>query len=303
MTQGGLLFAGGVAATAIPCNLAGQSLALLTVASAGSIGPMLSGPIKAAIRRSLTLDLETHAQGADSVAQTLVEGSLRADVFLPITAEPMQTVLRAGKADAARPIARTEMVLVYSPKSRFVRQFEAAERGEAKWWEVLQEPGLRFARSNPAGDPGGRNIIFTMMLAAKKYGQSDLVQKVLGPTLNPEQILTGGSNQQRLQTGELDASGGYKVSPGFAHLPFVTLPNDINLSGPDLRTLHPEVSLDVAGKTFYPETLLFYAAVLKEASNLRGAIAFTDWLMQSEAQDLFRQYKFGPPGKAAVLHA
>ena len=137
-----------------------QQLTALNVASAGSFRAMVQGPFKNAAATDLQLDPRSHAQGADAVAQSIVDGSLRADVFVPITAEPMQTVLRAGKARVSRAIARTELVILYSPKSRFVNQFAAAASGKADLWEVLQQPGLRFARSNPAADPSGHSIIF-----------------------------------------------------------------------------------------------------------------------------------------------
>ena len=278
-------------------------LADLEVASAGSFGPFVSGPAKQAAAQTLQLDLHSHAQGADAVAKAIVDASLVADVFIPITAGPMHTVLKAGKAATARAIAQTEMVIVYSPKSRFVAKFEAAAAGKAQWWEVLQEPRLRFTRSNPAGDPGGRNVIFTMMLAAKKYGQADLMEKVLGPVLNPAQILVGGNNRARLQTGEIDASASYKVGPRFDRLPYLELPKDVNLSGLQVHAEHPDVQFTVGDKTFYPEPLVFYAAILKGATHVKGAAAFVDWLCGPVGQALLRQYHFDDAAGVADLPA
>ena len=302
LIRGSSLIAGAIAA-GIPTRLLAEELVRLDVASAGSIRSIMEGPIKTSIAQTLKLDLHSHAQGADAVAQSIVSGSLRADVFIPITPGPMFTVMRAGIAEVAQPIARTEMVIVYSPKSRFAPQFQAAANGKANWWEILQEPGLRFARSHPAGDPGGRNIIFVMMLAAKKYKQPNLVEKVLGPTLNPEQILPGGNNQARLQSGELDATASYKVGPGPANLPYIVLPGDINLSGQNVHAEHSDVSLTLDGKTYFPEPLVYYAAVLKDAANAKGAAAFLEWLQGDEAQVLFRRDQYDPPGNATALRA
>jgi molybdate/tungstate transport system substrate-binding protein len=302
LIRGSSLVAGAFIA-GIPANLLAQELAALDVASAGSIGPMLEGPLKTAAAKNLKFNLRTHAEGADAVAHSLVDGALKADVFIPITAGPMLTVMRSGNAEVAQPIASTEMVIVYSPKSRFAAEFDAAAKGKANWWEILQKPGLRFARSNPAGDPGGRNIIFTMMLAARKYKQVNLVEKVLGPTLNPEQILTGGNNNALLQSGELDASGSYGVSPEWVNLPYITLPHDINLSGQNVHAEHPDISLAINGKTYYPEPLIYYAGILKNAANPAGAAAFLKWLQGDDAQALFRHYQFNPPDNASVLHA
>jgi molybdate/tungstate transport system substrate-binding protein len=302
LIRSSFLVAGAIIA-GTPANLLAQELAALDVASAGSIRPMLEGPLKTSAAKTLKCNLRTHAQATDVVALSLVDGTLKADVFIPITAGPMLTVMRSGKAEVAQPIASTEMVIVYSPKSRFAAQFDATAKGKANWWEILQKPGLRFARSNPAGDPGGRNIIFTMMLAARKYKQANLVEKVLGPMLNPKQILTGGNNQARLQSGELDASGSYKIGPEWVNLPYITLPDDINLSGQNVHAEHPDVGLSIDGKTYYPEPLVYYAAVLKNAADPTGAAAFLKWLQDNEAQALFRRYQFAPPGNASVLHA
>jgi molybdate/tungstate transport system substrate-binding protein len=285
----------------IPATLMAEELNKLDVASAGSIRTMLEGPIKTSIAKALKLDLHAHSEGADAVAQSLVSGQLLADVFIPITAGPMRTVILASKAEVAQPIARTELVLVYSPKSRFAPQFEAAANGKANWWEVLQEPGIRIGRGNPAADPGARCILFAMMLASKKYDQPNLVEKVLGPTLNPEQIFPGV--QAGLQSGALDVTSSYKIGAISGNLPYIMLPKDINLSSLKVHTEHPEISLSIGEKIFYPEPLVFYAAVLKNAANPAGAAAFLDWLKGAEAQALFRQHQFDTPGDGDALHA
>ena len=258
---------------------------------------MLDGPLRTAAAASLKLNLRSHSQGADAVARSLVDGSLHADLFIPITARPMRTVIQANKVEHARPFASTEMVLVYSPKSRFAAQFEAASKGTANWWEILQQPGLRFVRSNPAGDPGGRNIIFTIMLAASKYGQPDLVNKILGSTLNPAQILTAADTQAGLKSGDLDASGSYRIGPEWSGLPYITLPNDVNLSGTSL----PPLTLQVEDKTFHPEPLVFYAGVLKDAANPSGARAFITWLCSGEGRRILKEHGFGSVDGASDL--
>ena len=167
----------------------------------------------------------------------------------------------------------------------------------------LQEPGLHFGRTDPVTDPQGRNIIFTMMLAAKEYKQADLVEKVLGPVINEKQIFTEPTVQARLQSGELDAASAYKIQPGPFNLPYITLPKEINLSGQSVHPDHPDVSLSVGGKTYNPEPLIYYAAVLKGAPNAKGAVAFTEWLKSDEAQAIFRRYNYDPPGDASALQA
>ena len=87
------------------------------------------------------------------------------------------------------------------------------------------------------------------------------------------------------------------------NLPYVPLPREVNLSGENIRAQHPDVTLTVGGRTFAPEPLIYYAAVLKDAPNPRGAAAFVAWLKGEEAQAIFRRYGYDPPGAASVLHA
>ncbi len=302
LTQG-LIMAAGIALAGFPLRLLPDDLASLDVAYAGSMGSMMEGPIKSAAARILKIEFHGRAQGSSALAQLIVGGSIRSDVFIPVTPGPALTVLRAGKADFAQPIAHTEMVIAYSPKSKFASRFDAAAKGKENLWKILLEPGLRFGRTDPVTDPQGRNIIFTMMLAAKTTSQPDLVEKILGPAINEKQIFTEPTVMARLQSGELDASSAYKIQPGPLNLPYVPLPAAINLSGQNVRNDHPDVTLSVGGKSYAPEPLIYYAAVLKDAPNAKGAAGFVEWLKGEEGQAIFRKYNYDPPGDASPLHA
>lgn len=280
-----------------------QDTTVLDVAYAGSMGSLMNGLVKKSVAQTLKLDIHGRAQGANALAQLIIGGSISPDVFISVTAGPMLTVLRAGKTSVAQPIARTEMVIAYSPKSRFASKLDAVAKSNGNWWQVLEEPGFRFGRSDPSSDPQGRNILFTMMLATKQYHQPDLVEKILGPVVNPQQISLEASVQARLQSGELDAASAYRIQPGPFNLPYISLPKEINLSGENVHADHPDVSLTIDGKTYFPEPLIYYAAVLKDAHNSKGAAAFLEWVKSSDAQTIFRQYQYDPAGDASAIHA
>jgi molybdate/tungstate transport system substrate-binding protein len=277
--------------------LAGIAIALrgqvpLEVAYAGSMTSVMEGPIKRAANAELQFDLQGRAQGASGLAQLIAGGSIHPDVFVSITASPIDTVLHAGKIQEARPIARTEMVIAYSPKSRFAGQFAAKP-----WWRLLQEPGIRFGRTDPVTDPQGRNIIFVVQLAAAHYHQPDLAQRILGPDINPQQIFTESSIQARLQSGELDAASAYKVQPVAFGLPYVSLPEELNLANRDRAGDYARASLTLNGRTYHPEPLVYYAAVLNDAPHYQQALRFVEWLEGRSAQEIFRRAGYDPAGK------
>jgi molybdate/tungstate transport system substrate-binding protein len=301
-------FAFGAAAWGFPSAWAiGEPLRPIDVAYAGSMGSLMEGPVKTGVAKSLRLDFRGRAQGSNALAQLIIGGSIRPDVFISVTPGPMRSVLKAGKATVAEPIAHTEMVIAYSPRSRFASRFDQAAKSaqnETTYdvFQILQEPGLRFGRTDPATDPQGRNIIFTAILAEKVLQKPGLAAKILGPTINEKQIFTEPTLMARLQSGQLDAASAYKIQPGPFNLPYIQLPPTVNLSGEDIQSQHPDIKLTVGEKTWMPESLIYYAAALKTAPNPSGAVSLVSWLRGAEAQAIFRQYQYDAPGSAQPLH-
>jgi molybdate/tungstate transport system substrate-binding protein len=300
------LIAASSAVLAFGVRVAGaQELTPLDVAYAGSMGSMMEGPIKTAAAQALQVALQGRAQGSDALAKLITGGSMTPDVFVPVTPGPMLTVLQAGKASHAVPVARTEMVIAYSPKSKYAPQFAGAaagKRGAMPWWQILEQSDLRFGRTDPLTDPQGRNIVLTLQLAEAYYKQPGFAAKVLGPTINPAQIFSEPTVQARLQSGELDAASAYKIQPGPFNLPYVRLPDEINLGNGTLRDQYATASLDLSGKTYHPEPLVYYAAVLNDAAHKDKAQAFVAWL-GAGAQPIFRQFFYDPPAGATPLGA
>ena len=300
------LLAAGCASLVVATRAArAQSLTPLDVAYAGSMGSMMEGPIKAGAAQTLHVAFQGRAQGSDALANLITGGSITPDVFVPVTPGPMLTVLRGGKATRAVPVARTEMVIAYSPKSKYAPQFAdavAGKSGAMPWWQILEQSDLHFGRTDPLTDPQGRNIIFTLQLAEAYYKQPGFTAKVLGPTINPAQIFSEPTVQARLQSGELDAASAYKIQPGPFHLPYLRLPDEINLGNGTLRDRYATATLDLGGKTFHPEPLVYYAAALNDAAHKDKAQAFVAWLAGG-AQPVFGRYFYDPPTGATPLGA
>ncbi len=285
-------------------RVAAAELTTLDVAYAGSMSSLMEGPIKALAAERFGVALQGRAQGASGLAALIVGGSIAPDVFISVTPGPIETVLRAGKITLATPIARTEMVIAYTPKGAFAKQFDAAgKRGAEPWWRVLEEPGVRFGRTDPLTDPQGRNIIFTMQLAGSLYREPDLATRVLGPDINPSQIFTEPTVEARLQSGELDAASAYKIQPTAFGLPYVRLPGEINLSDDRRQSDYAKASLTLDGKTYRPQPLVYYAAVLASAAHPTEAHAFVTWLGGPEAQAVFHRFGYDAAGEASPIHA
>jgi molybdate/tungstate transport system substrate-binding protein len=280
---------------------AAQAAEVIRVAYAGSMGVVMDRFIGPAFAKANGVEFQGIGQGSFALARQLEGRLLQADIFLPITPGPIEILSKAGFIGPAIPVASTQMVVAYSPKSRFVPDFEAAAQNRKKWYEVLQTSGLRFGRTDPATDPQGQNIIFTMLLAENYYKQPGLPDRILGGYQNPQQIFTETSLLSRLEAGQLDASSGYLRATRSHHLPYIELPDEINLSNPAMEAAwykNVQFSITLPGgkvSTLNTQPLVFYAAVVKDSKQPALAQKFVEFLQSPEGQKLFTDNGYSPP--------
>ena len=277
----------------MPAGAAGT----LRVAYAGSMGVVMDRFLGPAFAQANGVAYQGIGQGSYALAHLIAGKKLQADVFVSVTSGPVTVLKDAGLIEQAVPLASTAMVIAYSPKSRFA----SALSSQTPWWQVLESPGLRFGRTDPKTDPQGRNIIFTMLLAERYYHQPDLAQRILGPFVYPAQIFSEPSLLSRLEAGQLDAASGYQSAVMSHHLPFVRLPDEINLSNPAMaEEWYSAVHFSLPGAggktaTLSTQPLVFYAAVLRNAENPDAASKFLQFMLSPEGQKMLEGNGYGTP--------
>lgn len=291
---------------AMACALSAQAEDKIQVTYAGSMGVVMDKALGPAFAQREHVAYQGQGQGAYGMAHLLASKKLVADVFVSITPGPIEVLKQAGLVDQAVPVASTRMVIAYTPKSRFAAALQAASQGAQPWWQVLKTPGLRFGRTDAATDPQGQNIIFTLKLAEKYYRQPGLAKAVLGEDQNPDQVFAEGGLLTRLESGQVDAASGYESATLSAKLPYIALPDEINLSNPGFaHDWYDTVSLSLPGKdgtphVLTPQPLVFYAAVLKNAPDPARATAFVSYLQSADGQALFKANGYGQPKGSAL---
>lgn len=284
------------------CTVHAQSP--IRVTYAGSMGVVMDKYLGPAFAEREGSQYQGQGQGAYGMARLIASRKIVADVFVSVNRGPMDILKQAGLVDHALPVASTRMVIAYNPKSAYAPQLRAASENADQnppWWKILQSKGLRFGRTDPAVDPQGQNIIFTLMLAEKYYKQPGLANAVLGAIENPEQVFGEGGLLTRLEAGQLDAASGYESAVISAKLPYVPLPEQINLSNPIYaKDWYDTVGFSIRNRDgneqiVSPQPLVFYAAVLKNAPNPQAASDFVHFLQSEEGQKLFARNGYGKP--------
>ncbi|MDE2318583.1 MAG: substrate-binding domain-containing protein [Rhodospirillales bacterium] len=271
----------------------------VTVAYAGSMGKLMDKGMNPSFTAATGVSVHGIGQGALALAHLITGGAMKPDVFVPVSAGPAKIVEKAGMAAGkAIPVASTAMVLAYSPTSKFAAQLAAAKGAE--WTKIFMDPDFRLGRTDPTVDPQGQYVLFALQLAERYYKLPGFAQKVAGPMLNTAQIFAEPSLLARLQAGQIDATLGYKSAVVSQKLPFIELPDAVNLSNPALKASYEKASLEVKGKTIHPSPLVFYAMALKGAADPKAAADYVSFLAGPDGQSIFKRYGYGP-GKGANI--
>lgn len=231
-------------------------------------------------------------------------------MFVSITPGPMQILKDAGLIDEAVPVASTSMVVAYSPEGKHAAQFEQANRKkDGSWLTLLTQKDVLFGRTDPYVDPKGQNIVFSLMLAEKYYNMPGITDKILGSLQNPQQTHQEGGLLARLESGQVDAAAGYESEVRSAHLPYVALPDEINLSNPAMtKQWYDTVSFTIKDskgqdQILHTQPMVFYAAVLKNAPNgVEQGQKFVSFMQSAEGQKLFKAFGYAEP-KGDSLYA
>lgn len=265
----------------------------ITVAYAGSMGVLMDRGLGPSFTRKTGITTHGIGEASMALAHLLAAKTLIADVFISVSSAPIKVLETAGLIDRTSPIARTGMVIAYSPKSRFAKKFEGNNPKQA--FEVLAAPGLRFGRTDPATDPQGQYCLYTLLLAERLYNQPALLQNIAGSYDNPAEIFAEPSLLARLQDGELDATIAYESAVKSQKLPFVSLPDEINLSNPAMKTSwYDKAAMMFPGAKAAksPSPLVFYAGIMKNAPHAEDAAEFMTFLTSPIGQRILGQFGY-----------
>ena len=229
------------------------------------------------------------ARGSVQIANMMLDGLRRPDVFVSAGTIPIMKLMNATDplADWLVKFGAAEMVIAYSPDSRFFNDLEKARTGEIPWYQVLSNPDLKFGRTDPELDPKGYYTILTAELANKYYNDSGIKQRILGEDRNSKQIFPEETLKTILEQGQLDAVAAYKHEAVARGLPYITLPPNINLANPTFSDFYKTASYtleDGKGQTVFGEPIYFSFTIPNTVKNLAGATSFATFILSPNGE-------------------
>jgi len=191
--------------------------------------------------------------------------------------------------------ARNSMVLIHTEQSE-----AAGEINGQNWWQVLLRPGIRAGRSDPALDPNGYRTLMVFQLAEKHYKQPGLAAR-LERAFPPKYIRPKEADLTALvQAGELDYSWSYASIAKTAKLPYVNLPDEIDLSDPRLAEWYGQAKVRLPGVSrggkdsieFRGEPIVYALTIPKAAAHPETAREFVRFAFSPAGQSILRDNGF-----------
>lgn len=273
------------------------------VLHAGSLTNLVSLSLTPAFEKNCGADVTNLGGPAVGIANSIKDGSATGSVYMSADANVNRQLMGKKNGDWVRwylTFARNAEVINYTPESKFFADLEQARLGKVPWYEVVSQPGFVLGRTDPNTDPGGYYAVMVAQLAQRHYKIPGLKKKVLGSTMNPDQVLAAPEFTKTVSGKTPDANFGYVSSAKDKKLHYIALPKQINLSAPKYATFYNKVSFTNAkGVTLRGAPIYDSVTVLQRSKYRRAAIDFVRFLLSPRGHELVLSRGF-LPGKVLL---
>ena len=229
------------------------------------------------------IDIQREAGGSTKMARMISELNKPADIMASADFAVIDKTLVPRHATWNVRFATNQLVLCYTPQSRFADEITADN-----WTDILARKGVVWGHSDPNLDPCGYRSLMVLQLAEKHYGQPGLYDRLLAN--RPQENVRPKSVElvSLLKTGNMDYAWEY-LSVAVQHeLKFVRLPAAINLGDYRQDDFYRQASVQVSGKkpgTFITRTgksCTYGITLLDAAPNPKGAALFLQYMLSPE---------------------
>jgi len=230
------------------------------------------------------------AAGSRTCARKITDLKKPCDVMASADYTVIEKLLIPDFADWNISFATNEMAIMYRPDSTFAKEINGKN-----WYEILLRKGVEYGHSNPNADPCGYRSQLVWQLAEKHYHQPGLYKK-LQQHCPPKNIRPKETDLMALlESGELDYLFIYRSVCEQHGMPFVILPDEINLKSAAFKDFYRQASIQITGKKpgqFITKTgkpMVYGITVPKTAPNREAAEAFVAFVVGPEGQEIMKQ--------------
>ncbi len=257
----------------------------ITIFHAGS----LTLPIKN-IAKQFTKDtgikVLTVSGGSRGLIRQITELGKTPDILASADYRLIKEMMFPKYSDTLYEFAVNKMVITMSPYSKYLKKLN-----KNNWYKIILKKDFIIAHADPNIDPCGYRAQMVLQLAEDFYNlknfYSKLKNKIGVKWIRPKSV----ELLALLETGEIDGAFEYSSVALQHNLPFVSLPDKINLGNPayDKYYSRAKVILKGKGQTVSGKSIVYGITILKKSQNKKAAKKFVEYLLSKKGRTLLKQ--------------
>jgi molybdate/tungstate transport system substrate-binding protein len=210
---------------------------------AGSLSIPFKEMAEAFNKRYPNVEVLREAAGSRTCARKITDLKQPCDIMASADYSVIDTLLIPAFASWDIHFATNEMAIMYRPDSKYAKEINSKN-----WYHILLKKGVEYGHSDPNSDPCGYRSQLVWQLAEKYYKVPGLYAKLRAqcPLRNVRPKET--DLIALLEAGQLDYVFIYKSVCEQHHMPFVALPDQINLGSPAYADFYKQATIKISGK-------------------------------------------------------
>ena len=267
----------------------GRSEKRLVIFHAGSLSVPVRELSDAFMKENPGVTVLTEAAGSLHSARKITDLGKTCDIMLSADHFVISSMLIPEYASWNIRFATNEIVIAYRRESAYSSIFR-----EDNWADILLKDDVIIGRADPDADPCGYRTVFAARLAEEFYGRPGLADSLLGKDteyIRPKEV----DLVALISSGVIDYMLQYRsvaVQHGFS---FLELPDEINLSSPDLTERYAAVSYMIPGQEpgirteVHGDYISYSGTVPDRAPQKELALKFFDFMLSEAGRQIFRE--------------
>lgn len=257
--------------------MAGQKL---TVFHAGSLSVPFLRAAAAFEKLNPGVTVEREAAGSRTCARKITDLDRPCDVMASADYTVIDNLLFPNYARWDIQFATNEMAIMFRPDSPGAKTINGKN-----WFSILLKKGVEYGHSDPNSDPCGYRTMLCWQLAEKFYNSPGLYDRLRKGC--PEKNVRPKETDliALLEAGEIDYLFIYRSVCIQHHMPYVTLPAQINLGSSAYTDFYRQAKIKISGKkpgTFVVKRgmpMIYGITILKNAPHKAMAEKFIAFIL------------------------
>jgi len=281
-----------------------QAKEKIVIFHAGSLSVPFAQMEKAFEAKYPQFDVVREAAGSRACARKITDVKKPADVMASADYKVIDNLLVPDYAKFNVHFATNEMVIAYTPRSKYADEINAKN-----WPQIFLKEGVKVGHSNPNLDPCGYRSMLVTKLAEKYYKVPGFFEKLFG---YGESYSNGEEKREKvivrpketdllalLESGVYDYLYIYRSVAQQHGLKFIELPKEVNLGDAQMEDAYAQVSFRIIGKRpgkFIVKKgapMVYGVTIVDNGKTLpphpEGAGAFVRFLLSAEGMKIMRE--------------